>query len=406
MKAHLAAGRVRRMLGRSLALSLVLLAPTLSSGDEVGSDMPNVPVSSASAGAAMQAPPLPTIPGGADAGAFDWVQMSSGEWLKGEFMRMHDDSVQFDSDEFDVQSLDWGDVATLVPVGPLTVRLPNKQVETGSVVMHNGTLSIDTGAGVIRAPQADVISITPGEQREINYWSGGASAGLSARSGNTDQLDVSLRADVMRHTTLTRTKLGYIGAVNTSNGATTANNHRVPASFDYFVTDRLFVTPTNFEYYTDKFSNIDRRITVGAGLGYEAFSNRWVHWEFSAGAAYQNTAFVSVFSPFPPPPFPSTTANDAAVVFSTIVELDLPRGIEWDNSYKVQVVVTDIDKTSTHAQSILSFDIWGPLEFEAAFYFDRIEQPQPEACTPVGACVPSVPKSNDYRLTFGLAVDY
>jgi hypothetical protein len=67
--------------------------------------------------------------------------------------------------------------------------------------------------------------------------------------------------------------------------------------------------------------------------------------------------------------------------------------------------VTDIDKTSHHVQSILSFDIWGPLEFETAFYFDRIEQPTGEACTPVGACLPDVPKSNDYRLTFGLAID-
>ena len=405
MNVHLAAGRVRRTLVRSLTLTLVLLAPTLSNADEVGTDMPNIPASSASAGAAMKAPPVPMIPGGADASGFDWLQMASGEWLKGEIKRMHDDSLKFDSDEFGVQSLDWADVAILVPAGPLTVRLPDKQVETGAVVMQNGTMSIDTGAGVVQAPQSDVISFTAGKPREINYWSGSASVGFSARSGNTEQLDVNLRADVMRHTTLTRTKFGYIGAINSSNKVNTANNHRVPASFDYFVTDRFFVTPTSFEYYTDEFSNIDRRITIGAGLGYEAFSNRWVNWEFGAGAAYQNTAFISVFSPFPPPPFPSTTANDAAVVFDTIVELDLPRGIEWDNSYKVQVVVTDVDKTSHHAQSILSFDIWGPLEFEAAFYFDRIEKPQAEACTPVGACVPSTPKSNDYRLTFGLAID-
>ena len=78
-------------------------------------------------------------------------------------------------------------------------------------------------------------------------------------------------------------------------------------------------------------------------------------------------------------------------------DFDLPSGIEWDNLYSVQVIVTDIDKTSTHAESVLSFDIWGPLDIEASFIFDRIEQP-------VGI-PPDVPESNDYYLTIGLAID-
>ena len=42
--------------------------------------------------------------------AFDWIQLTSGEWLKGELIAMYDGSLEFDSDELDNLTLDWDDV--------------------------------------------------------------------------------------------------------------------------------------------------------------------------------------------------------------------------------------------------------------------------------------------------------
>jgi hypothetical protein len=50
-----------------------------------------------------------------------------------------------------------------------------------------------------------------------------------------------------------------------------------------------------------------------------------------------------------------------------------------------------------HAESILSFDIWGPLELDLTFIFDRVEKPVENADG-------DVPKSNDFRITMGLGV--
>ena len=44
---------------------------------------------------------------------FDWIQTTSGEWLKGELKQLYSGSLEFDSDEFDLQTLDWDDVAQL-----------------------------------------------------------------------------------------------------------------------------------------------------------------------------------------------------------------------------------------------------------------------------------------------------
>ena len=54
---------------------------------------------------------------------FDWVQIDSGEWLKGEIDRVERDELYFDSDEFDDVEFDWEDVLTLVSGGPVSVRV-------------------------------------------------------------------------------------------------------------------------------------------------------------------------------------------------------------------------------------------------------------------------------------------
>lgn len=200
-----------------------------------------------------------------------------------------------------------------------------------------------------------------------------------------------MRGDITRQTTLTRSKISYTGAISSSSGIDTANSHRVPTAIDVFMTDRFFLTVLSFAYYTDEFQNIDRRFTLGVGVGYDLYSNPLVSWEVGGGVAYQNTAYDDVAADSP-------GGNDAALIFSTVVDFNLPRGIEWDNKYAVQVIVTDIGKTSHHMESVFSLDIWGPLELEAAFIFDRVESPVPKSGQPV--------KSNDYRLTFGLGIEY
>ena len=38
---------------------------------------------------------------------YDWLRLTSGEWLKGELKRMREDDVEFDSDKLDLVQFDW-----------------------------------------------------------------------------------------------------------------------------------------------------------------------------------------------------------------------------------------------------------------------------------------------------------
>jgi hypothetical protein len=170
---------------------------------------------------------------------------------------------------------------------------------------------------------------------------------------------------------------------------TIANSHRVPSNFDWFISNKFFIRAASFEYFSDEIQNISSRITAAVGVGYEVYSSRWVTWEVSGAGGYQNTSFI-VNTTIPMP-------NDAVIVAGTTADFDLWRGTDWDNSYRINIVATDMDKTSHHLESILSFDFWGPLDFEVSFIFDRVEKPQQTGVTPV--------LPNDYKITVGLGFD-
>jgi hypothetical protein len=381
-----------------IVLALLVASVSLpASSDEVpgSSDITSsaeaIPAQPAAAAKAKKGPVLPPFQAGDTGRKSDWVQIKSGEWARGDITRVHDGDLYFDSKEFDDVKIGWGDVVTLIPAGEVTCRFKGRRIYTGTLEMRNGTMRIVTPTGVVEEPQDQLVSLLVGVPKELNYWSAGASLGFTGRKGNTDQSDLTIRADVMRQTVLTRATVSYLGEISTSRGDTTANSHRVPANLDFSITDRLYITAPALEYFTDEISNIANRFTAGVGVGYELMDLSWLLWDIYGGGAYQYIGYEEVFAG------PLTT-NEAAVVLGTDIDFDLPKGIEWDNSYKVQVVATDIDATNHHAVSELSFDIWGPLEIDLSFIFDRIEKPRQRSDG-------SRPESNDYRFVVGLGFD-
>ena len=68
---------------------------------------------------------------------FDWVQMTSGEWLKGEIIAMYEESMEFDSDEFAMQTLDWEDIKEIRSAQIVQVAFDDvHHVPTFAVISH------------------------------------------------------------------------------------------------------------------------------------------------------------------------------------------------------------------------------------------------------------------------------
>jgi hypothetical protein len=331
----------------------------------------------------------PWAPPGPDSSAYDWLQTKSGEWLKGEFERLRDRVVEFDSDEFDRQKIDWKDVAYFRFTRPHTYRFEGRRIYWGPAEMRKGVIKVRTSEGVIELPQREVVSITRGTVgNEIDYWSALISVGTSLRSGNTDETNFSGRGKIMRETALTRLSLDYTGAFSRVDGSTTDNTHRSFFAYDVFLTRRFYVTLAYLEFFKDENQRIDRRFTPGSGIGYELVKNDWADAETSLGVGAQHTRF--------------DTGNedlDAAIIYTLETELELPYDVDWDSKYTLQLIPTDFGKTSHHAESVLSFEIYDPIDLDFVFVWDRIESPESQEDQ-------SKPEKDDYRLSIELAIDW
>jgi len=60
---------------------------------------------------------------------FDWLQTTSGEWLKGELKALYSGSLEFDSTEFNLLTLDMDDVARYLGHGikRISIETPSGQ---------------------------------------------------------------------------------------------------------------------------------------------------------------------------------------------------------------------------------------------------------------------------------------
>lgn len=328
------------------------------------------------------------------ASKWDWVHLTSGEWLKGEIKSLRDRKLLFDSDNLDDIELDWVDVDALYLRRPHFFRLESGENVQGTGELRAETLYLDQPDGMVREiPRSEIFGIIPGGGRELEFWSAYTSVGFTLREGNTDQVDLSGTAGFGRESPTVRWKNTYRGAYGRLDGDKTAENHRANTAVDVFLTSRLFLTVPFVEYFRDDFQNLEHRVAPGIAIGYEFVRNSWAEWDVSLGPAYEYTVFTES------EPGEDDFSHDMAAVLITNFDLDLPRGTEIDSLYRVSVVTTNVDQTSHHFETTISFDLWGPLDLDVTFTLDRIERPEPDSDG-------DRPNSNDYRTIVALALDF
>jgi putative salt-induced outer membrane protein YdiY len=320
---------------------------------------------------------------------WDWVMLDTEEWLKGEMLVMRRDNLYFDSDKFHELTIDWDDVHELRLSRPRVFRRKGRRTYAGIGRIKDGFVQIVTSNGQhVDFPRDELVGIVYTEESEIRNWHFDVGISLAARSGNTDQQDLSSSATISRDTPFHRWLTTYVGTFSEVEGDRTVNNHRATTSLDFLVTKRFFVRVPSFEFFMDEFQNIDARYTPGVGVGYEFIDTSIVSYISTIGGAAQITQYDG-----------GIQDEDAALLYTSELSFEFPRDIDLDLAYKLQLIVTDLDKTSHNTSAVLSFEIWDPLDLDVGAYWDRIEGPQR-----VGN--DDRPERDDFRLTVGLSIDF
>jgi len=329
-------------------------------------------------------PPMP--------GEFDWVQMTSDEWLKGEIIAMYEEELEFDSDEFDMQNLDLGDIKQIRSAQTVQVAFLDDTIATGKLFIDGDTVRV-MGEQDWTYERSQVLSITAGTPKERNYWSGSVSAGLNYRTGNTEQAEFNTKANLMRRTPKNRINFDYLGSFSETDGTTIADNQRADAGWNRFILRRFYITPVYGEYYRDPFQNIASRWTLGAGLGYQLIDTSKIDWSVDGGIAYQLTNFDDVL------PEESDSESSPALVIGTKYDNELTGWLDFFVDYRFFIVNEESGTYTHHLITGFEFDLIGDLDFDITWVWDRIQDPRQNSDR-------SIPEQDDFRTMFALGFSF
>lgn len=332
----------------------------------------------------------------------DWVELVSGEWLRGTLERFRDDTIEFDSDELDDQKFDYADVIAFRVATPRQFVHTDHTEYIGPAVMKDGIITVWTSKGPISFSRDELLGIVPTATRRLDLWDGKLSVGVSASSGNTDETNYSGFGYLRRSSAFTRLRFDYNGTVSFVNDSQNANNHRGTAKFDVFLSRRWYLTPAMIDVFSDTFQNIAMRITPSSSIGYHIFNSSKIEWDVELGAGAQITRLDNV-AVSAGRPLEDKENLTGALIAATRVDWDITKRIDWTLDFRYQFGVPDVDERYTNMFTTLSFEITRIIDIDLSLKFNRNANPAPSGFENGS---PVYPKSDDVTVTFGLGIDF
>ncbi len=324
---------------------------------------------------------------------WEWVELTSGEWLKGDIQGIRSDKMDFDSSQFDDLTLDMEDVVQTYSSAVNTFVFTERRVVIGIGHITAKEVIIQTAAGELRYPRQELLSLVVGDHNEWKLWSGSITAGLSTTSGNTEQTTANLQADLHRKGAFLGLRFNYIGNLGSSNNVTNVNNQQLNFQSELFIYDRFYLIPASFEYYSDQFQNIDLRIRPGAGIGYQLFDEKKFSWTVNGTALYELQESISSTQN------QSTEFESFALGLKTNLEYDITSDITLTASYGLTLAIPSTSNVDQQVIAKLDVDITKYLSLTATVNWQRIGDPVPLADG-------TVPQSNDTIITMGASVNF
>jgi len=323
---------------------------------------------------------------------FDWIQLTSGEWLAGEIETLYDDELEFDSDNLGQLTIDFDDIAQIRSQRELAVSFNDGSVREGKVLLIENEVRFDS-AESIPLPMGEIVSMAQGAEREIDRWSSDITIGSNIKRGNTDEDIIDIGLNMSRLTSDSRFEMDYLGTFRNVNQVEVENSHRLTANGDRFLNQRFFWRPVILEVFRDELQNIQHRYTAGTGFGWHVIDSDRLTWDLSGGPGYQSTTFVSVLDQG------DRTDGSYLLIAQSSLDYDLTADINFTMAYSLQYTNESLGRAQQNLNTGFEIDLLGELELDVSFIWDRIEEPQPLSDG-------SIPEKDDIRLSFGVSYEF
>lgn len=323
----------------------------------------------------------------------DWIQLTSGEWLKGTIKGIRRTGVDFDSDKLKTVRLKLKDVLQLRSSDINTFVFTNRRIVVGIGQITEDQVLIQTTAGEQSFPRSDLVSLVVGDRDELKLWTGSATVGLSVTSGNTEQTTGNAQASLRRDGAFLRLRADYYGHFSQTSGVTKIENQQVVFQSELFIYDKLFLIPARFDYYSNEFANIEMRVEPGMGLGYQFLDQSPLAVQLITGILYQRVEYVST------PVNQSPIFQSPAILVGTTVNYDLTSFVTLNLNYTATLALLNTSHLNQQAILKLDIDVMKYVKLNSTLNWTRIGDP-------VAKSTGVVPKRDDVILTFGIGLSF
>lgn len=322
----------------------------------------------------------------------DWLQLKSGEWLRGRIIAMHEDDLEFESDELKKLVIEWKKVRYIKSSAPYRLRFDDQVQAIGAIEITQKEVRVTTDYDDLTFDRKKLLTIASGKETEISLWTSKVTFSINVRRGNTDQTDFTSKITAKRQTILSRLALDYLGNFTAIDQNETINNHRLNGVYNIFITRKMFLPLVSAEYFRDPFQNIEQRVYVGTGIGYTLIKTNKSEWQVTGGPAYQATEFVSV------QPDQSLKDSTFTLVLSTKFDFELNSKVDLEGSYTATLGDEATGNYSHHSIFTVETELTDDLDLDVSLVWDRTRQPVAEANG-------DIPEQDDFRFLVGLGYD-
>ena len=217
----------------------------------------------------------------------DQVTLSNGDRLTGTVVSLVDGTLNFKSAVTGESAIAIADVVTLATDDEVAVHTASgKILNTVLTASQTGTVAVRGGQQLMLT---EIASINP-PVKAPPKWKGAASLGWTRTSGNTHNETFSASANVGKRRENDRVTLNYDMAQTKADSNKTEDWWRAKGKYDYFFSPNFYGYGDG-RYEVDEIANLDKRILVGAGGGYQWIENETMNLGTEVGLANQYTKY-------------------------------------------------------------------------------------------------------------------
>ncbi|NQV32169.1 MAG: DUF481 domain-containing protein [Phycisphaeraceae bacterium] len=219
----------------------------------------------------------------------DQVILKNGDTLTGTIVKLTGSKMVFKSNLAGEVTIDLSGIRTLASDKPLSIHLKDGTVLQSQVSSSQGEEFKITGGALQdqSLKTADITAINP-PAKPISKWVGQVSAGLNSTHGNTktDSLSGNLRAQKRTEVDRTTVSADYAKGEQENGGVrtTTEDYWRAKGKYDYFISTKWY-TFVDGRYERDGVADLDRRMVIGIGGGWQWIETDITKWSFELGGA-------------------------------------------------------------------------------------------------------------------------